>query len=120
MRPVQPPGVPAKPVKLQGFGSADGAVIPHAGRYARESVLLAFEMIGGVERMADWATKNPGEFYTKLFTKVVTREVEVSASEGIEDLLLRLDRAEREHGPLVGVDPDAPDEELVVDAEIVD
>jgi hypothetical protein len=75
------------------YGAADGAVIPHAGRYARECVLLAFEMIGGVERMAAWAAENPGDFYTKLYTKVITREVEVTASEGIEDLLTRLDRA---------------------------
>lgn len=77
------------------YGDADGAVIAHAGRYARECVLVAFEMIGGVERMADWADKNPGEFYTKLYTKVITREVEVHASEGIEDLLLRLDGGAR-------------------------
>jgi len=73
------------------FGDADGAVIAHAGRYARETVLLAFEMIGGVERMADWADKNPEAFFTKLFPKVITREVELQTSEGIEDLLLRLD-----------------------------
>lgn len=96
------------------YGDADGAVIAHAGRYARECVLVAFEMIGGVERMADWAAKNPGEFYTKLFTKVITREVEVHASEGIEDLLLRLDGGAR------GAEPDEPpqdaDYELVPEA----
>lgn len=77
------------------WGDADGAVIAHAGRYARECVLVAFEMIGGVERMADWADKNPDQFFTKLFPKVINREVEVNASEGIEDLLLRLDSAAR-------------------------
>lgn len=86
------PLLPAAPAKLQGFGDADGTVIAHAGRYARECVLVAFEMIGGVERMAAWAEKNPGEFYTKLFTKTITREVEVGASSGIEDLLAQLDR----------------------------
>lgn len=76
---------------MRGFGDADGAVIAHAGRYSREMVLLAFEMIGGVERMADWADRNPGEFYTKLFPKVITREVEVHAGQGIEELLAKLD-----------------------------
>lgn len=115
------PTLPAGPTRLSAYGDADGTVIPHAGRYARESVLLAFEMIGGVERLADWATKNPGDFYTKLFTKVVTREVEVSANEGIEELLMRLDRAEREGGSLLtGEAEDEEDEEHVVDAEIVD
>lgn len=74
------------------YGDADGAVIVHAGRYARESVLVAFEMIGGVQRLADWADRNPTEFYTRLFTKVITREVELSAGTGIEDLLAMLDR----------------------------
>lgn len=99
MFPSKPPPLPRlSPIprnRVMPYGDADGAVILHAGRYARECVLVAFEMIGGVERMASWATANPGEFYTKLYTKVITREVEVSASEGVEDLLLRLDKAER-------------------------
>jgi len=82
---------PRPALSVTPYGDADGAVIPHAGRYAREAVLLAFEMIGGVERMASWAEANPTEFYTRLFTKVITREVEVSASQGVEDLLARLD-----------------------------
>lgn len=86
------PIAPANPLQLQGFGAADGSIIAHAGRYARETVLVAFEMIGGVDRMAAWAEDNPGEFYTKLFTKVITREVEVSAGAGIEELLMQLDR----------------------------
>lgn len=69
----------------------DGAIIAHAGRYARETVLVAFEMIGGVDAMADWAAKNKGEFYTKLFPKVITREVDHNASEGVEELLEMLD-----------------------------
>ncbi|MEO8128359.1 MAG: hypothetical protein ABI822_14765 [Bryobacteraceae bacterium] len=85
------PILPGSPLQLQGFGDADGAVIANAGRYSRECVLLAFEMIGGVERMADWANKNPTEFYTRLFTKTITREVEVSTSVGIEELLMKLD-----------------------------
>jgi hypothetical protein len=88
-RPLLPA---AAPQQLRGFGDADGAVISHAGRYARECVLVAFEMIGGVERMADWANRNPGEFYTKLFTKTITREMEVSGGAGIEDLLSKLDQ----------------------------
>lgn len=86
-----------------GFtGADDGAVIQHAGRYARENVLIAYEMIGGVDRMADWANRNPDLFFTRLFTKVITRELEIGATEGVEDLLMRLDAAERaESGELV-------------------
>ena len=94
------------------FGDADGAVVAHAGRYARECVLTAFEMIGGVDRMADWADKNPDQFFTKLFPKVITKEVEVTASAGIEDLLAQLDRS-----PL----PAAPAEPAVdADFEVVE
>lgn len=120
MRQLPPTALRTSPLRTQAHGASDGAVIPHAGRYAREAVLLAFEMIGGVERMADWAAKNPGEFYTKLYTKVITREVEIGTSEGIEDLLLRLDRAEKEHGSVLAaaLDEDGEDE-YIVDAEIV-
>jgi hypothetical protein len=94
------PPIPTSPRAVAPFGDADGAVIAHAGRYSRECVLLAFEMIGGVERMADWADRNPTEFYTKIFTKTITKEVEINASEGIEDLLLRLDGGQRPHEPV--------------------
>lgn len=92
------------------YGDADGAVIPHAGRYARECVLLAFEMIGGVERMAAWANENPTDFYTKLYPKVITKEVELHASEGIEELLARLDRADTAPGPVQEADYEVVDE----------
>ena len=117
MIPTKPSLPKPHPLRSPTFGAADGAVIPHAGRYAREAVLLAFEMIGGVERMADWANQNPGEFYTKMFSKVVTREVEVSASEGIEDLLLRLDRAGQPDMLRATVEDEWDAD--VVDAEIV-
>lgn len=89
--PMSQPLLPPTPLQLRAFGDADGAVIAHAGRYAREAVLLAFEMIGGVDRLADWAGKNPDLFYTRLFPKVISREVEVTASAGVEDLLRKLD-----------------------------
>jgi hypothetical protein len=109
MDPVKPKFVPAplRPSLHAPYGSAEGAVIPHVGRYAREVVLLAFEMIGGVDRMADWASKNPGEFYTRLFTKVITREVEVNASESVEDLLLMLERAKGLPGAHLGAPAEA-------------
>jgi hypothetical protein len=97
-RPLVPPS-PAAAMQLRPYGDADGAVIAHAGRYSRECVLLAFEMIGGVERMAHWADRNPTEFYTRLFSKVITREVEVSAGTGIEDLLAQLDKGGHVVGP---------------------
>jgi hypothetical protein len=86
------PLMPGSPFQLNGFGDSDGSIIAHAGRYARESVLVAFEMVGGVDAMAAWAKDNPTEFYTRLYAKVITREVEMSAGAGIEELLMQLDR----------------------------
>lgn len=86
------PHLPDSPFRApMPFGGSDGAVIPHAGRYAREAVLVAFEMIGGVDALAGWAEQNRSEFYTKLLPKVITRAVEVEASDSLESLLLRLD-----------------------------
>ena len=97
----KPRGLSLRPSSLPAFGDADGAVIPHAGRYARECVLVAFEMIGGVERMASWAEENPTDFFTKLYPKVITKEVELHTSEGVEDLLARLDAKQQERsGPV--------------------
>jgi hypothetical protein len=78
--------------KLQPlFSDPDGAVIHHVGRHAREAVITAFHMIGGVPRLADWADKNPGEFFTKLMPKIISKEVEVTAGGGIDELIRQLD-----------------------------
>lgn len=73
----------------------DGAVMENMGRFSRGVVRAVFESIGGVERMAQWADENPGEFYTKMFAKTITRETEVNTSEGVDALLARLDAAEQ-------------------------
>ena len=57
-------------------------------------MLTAFDMIGGVDRLAAWAEKNPGDFFTKVFPKVIAKPVEHNVSEGVEDLLARLDAGE--------------------------
>jgi P2-related tail formation protein len=75
--------------------ASDGAVMENMGRYSRGVVKAVFESIGGVERMAEWADENPGEFYTKLFAKTITRETEIGTTEGVEALLERLDEAEK-------------------------
>lgn len=72
----------------------------HAGKYARQNVLVAFEMLGGVQALADWAQENPSEFYTKLFTKMIDREPAPASNDSLEDLLEKLDRQ------LIDVDPE--------------
>jgi len=64
----------------------------HAGKYARHNVLIAFEMLGGVQALAEWAADNPSEYYTKLFTKLIDREPVQSSPESLEELLEKLDR----------------------------
>lgn len=78
--------------------ASDGALLAHSGKYARNAVMLAFEMIGGTERLAEWANDNPGEFYTKLFSKTITRETDHNVNVGIEDALEHLDALEAEEG----------------------
>lgn len=66
-----------------------------AGKKSSKLVLDVFDMIGGVEAMAEWAEENKGEFYTKLFSKTITRESEVNHTIGVEDMLDELEEAER-------------------------
>lgn len=43
-----------------------------------------FKQIGGWRRMAEWADKEPGEFYTKIWARALPKEViaDVGLSEG--------------------------------------
>lgn len=66
----------------------------HVGRFAGAVVMSVFEQIGGAPRMAAWADSNPTDFYTKLFTKMISRsqQVDVSGTLTIDDAISRLDR----------------------------
>lgn len=68
-----------------------GAVMVPSGRYARHATLTAFEMLGGVPALVEWARENPGEYYTKLFAKTIQREVEVTSVRTIEDAIAEID-----------------------------
>lgn len=41
---------------------------------AREAFALAFEGIGGVKKMTEWARKNPTDFY-KLYARLIPVEI---------------------------------------------
>lgn len=73
----------------------DGSLYGHIGKYAGSVVMTVFEEMGGTERMVAWAEKNPSEFYTKIFPKVIAKPVEHTVSDGVESLLERLDAADR-------------------------
>lgn len=56
-------------------------------KFKREAFLdhaaSVFDNIGGEPRMTEWADKNPGEFYTKIYAKTITpaiNQMQVNAS----------------------------------------
>lgn len=89
--------------------NGSGELTVNAGRYSRAAVIMAFEMNGGIEKFAEWAEENPSEFYTKMFGKLIGREVEQTKSDDVEDMLDILDGDATE---IVDADlvEDAPDE----------
>lgn len=68
-----------------------GSIYENVGRYARGMVLYAFERIGGAEGLSDWARDNKDDFYTKLFPKIITKEVDVVERRGVDELMDVLD-----------------------------
>lgn len=85
------PAVVAKTPNLPAVPDSAGGLMVSAGKYARSVVLGVFEQIGGQDAMAEWASANPSEFYTKLFAKTITREVEERRVDSVEDLLDAVD-----------------------------
>lgn len=69
----------------------EGEIFKQVGKYARGSVLYAFEQVGGPDGLARWAADNPDDFYTKLFPKIITKEVEVHEQRGLDALMNVID-----------------------------
>lgn len=42
------------------------------------TVHKVFKMLGGANAMADWAAKNPGEFYTKIWAKTIGIKIDAT------------------------------------------
>ena len=74
-----------------------GEQYSHMGKYAGAAIMAAFEMIGGVQRLANWADSNPSDFYTKVMPKVVQRssQVDVSGTLTFDDAITRLESQSR-------------------------
>lgn len=63
------------------------------GRYAGGVVLACFEQMGGLDAMAEWARRNPGEFYTKVYPKVIqaSKHVEADVKLTVDDVITTLE-----------------------------
>lgn len=84
------------PNELEKFNAntvvnSSGELVISAGRFSRGAVVVAFQMMGGIEKFAEWAEDNPSEFYTKMFGKTIGREPDQQKSGGVEDMLNVLD-----------------------------
>lgn len=104
-RAASPPAAVAPTPNLPAVADSAGGLMVSAGKYARNVVLSVFEQIGGQDAMAEWASANPTDYYTKIFAKTITREVEERKVDSVEDLLDAID---------------APCEVVATDAEFED
>lgn len=87
----------ARGIKLPAVG-AEGELYGHVGRHAGMVVMTAFEMVGGVDRLADWADKNYGEFATKLLPKVIAKPHEHSISvDSPDSIIAKIEAEDAEH-----------------------
>lgn len=84
---------------------AAGMLTVNAGKFSRAAVIATFEMLGGLETFTEWADENKSEFYTKMFGKVIGREVEHKASDSLEDILDILDGEAEEIVDVVAEEP---------------
>lgn len=81
---------------LANIPTIDPALYQNVGKYAGSAVMMAFEQIGGVNRMAEWADENPGEFYKGPFSKIIAapKQVEVTGEISFRKALEALDLTE--------------------------
>jgi hypothetical protein len=54
---------------------------PHT-KLGRDAIWKVFHEIGGIAGMRRWAEENPGEFYTKLFPRLVPQVTEITGEDG--------------------------------------
>lgn len=85
---------PAPYPLVQVKAAPDGTIMTNAAKYGRLATLAVFEMIGGTQEMAKWASENRGDFYTKLFPKVINKDVEVNTGSSVDELIRALNAKE--------------------------
>ena len=90
--PVDVPN-PRKFELVECAAAPDGTIMTQTSKYGRLAALAVFEMIGGTRALAEWAQRNPTDFYTKIFTKTISKEVEISAATGVDAIVKQLGNA---------------------------
>lgn len=55
-----------------------------ATRSVNEAVLLVFKEIGGHKAFAEWARQNQELYYTKIYSKMIKQNMDVSIDGGLE------------------------------------
>lgn len=61
---------------------------------AKEAIELAFEGIGGVPALIEWAQAKRDLFYTLIWTKLIPKKINLSGSISLEHLLTASDQLE--------------------------
>lgn len=94
-----------KPPKAPAISSGDPLDL---SRFNKRAISEAFERIGGVDRLADEADKDPKWFLEKIWTKTIQPEkIEVARERTIAEMLEELEK----QGQIVNVTPSVALEE---------
>lgn len=88
-----------------GFSAFDGDITKYVGKRANLSVAIVAQELGNEEGLYDWVKRSPDnerDFWLKLFPRIMQKQVEHTASDGIEELVRLADRSEK--GEVLDVD----------------
>lgn len=79
-------------------------------RHAKEALELAFQGVGGVPELIKWGKENRTEFY-KIWARLIPKDVQVGASEGLEAMLAKLaerqSNTDAQYGDYIDITPES-------------
>ena len=73
-------------------------------RSAKATLEEAFERLGGVDGLVAWGLTNKDDFY-KLWSRLIPKDVQHHASEGLEELLGRLANSTDDDSDIINITP---------------
>lgn len=108
----EPNSIPTPPIHaveavLHGLANLPALPSEYRTRNIKEQFINAFELIGGIPRLAHWAHQHPGEFF-KLYSKLLPSSVNQNHSGGIKISLSWLDGRDtsgRSQSAVIDVEP---------------